>query len=405
MRPGIGWIGLGHMGSVMAPRLAAVGWTVTGYDLDPARAAGCGVAAAATPVELAAGADVLISTIPDDAAFRALLAGLAGALRPGTTLIDMSTLSPDASARAADLLDKAGVAYLRAPVSGSTGLAAEGALSLFVSGPRDVFEAQHPILEVLGKRITWLGPAEEARVAKLVVNSLVGSMNGALAEALALAEACGLNRPAVIDLIAGSAAASPYIASKVEKLKERDWTPAASISLIAKDLDLVLALAEARGLAMPQAALNRARLAEAEALGWGGRDMSALAALPTREPAVTIAALEDERYAAMLAGDIATLDRLLDTTLRYIHSSGGTDSKESYIAGFASGHVRYRHVTRSGQSIQVSGDAALVLSRLGIDILVGGKPKRIEAMAMAVWSRTSGRWRLICVQSAPAGQS
>lgn len=403
MRPGIGWIGLGRMGSVMAPRLAAAGWTVTGYDLDPARAAGCGVAAAAAPAELAAGADVLISTIPDDAAFRGLLAGLAGALRPGTTLIDMSTLSPDASAQAADLLNKAGVAYLRAPVSGSTGLAAEGGLSLFVSGPRDVFEAQRPILEGLGKRITWLGPAEEARVAKLVVNALVGAINGALAEALALAEAGGLNRPAVIDLIAGSAAASPYIASKVEKLKARDWTPAASISLIGKDLDLVLALAEALGVAMPQAALNRARLVEAEALGWGERDMSALAALPPQEPAAAIAALEDERYAAMLAGDMATLDRLLDPTLRYIHSSGGTDSKESYIAGFASGHVRYRNIIRSEPSIQVSGDAALVTNRLEIDILVGGSPKQIEARATAVWSRSSGRWRLIYMQSEPAG--
>lgn len=403
MRPGIGWIGLGRMGSVMAPRLAAAGWTVTGYDLDPGRAAGCGVAAATTPAELAEGADVLISTITDDAAFRTLLAGLAGALRPGTTLIDMSTLSPDASAQAADLLDKAAVAYLRAPISGSTGLAAEGTVSLFVSGPRDVFEAQLPILEILGKRITWLGPAEEARVAKLVVNSLVGAINGALAEALALAEAGGLDRNTVLDLIAGSAAASPYIASKVEKLKARDWTPAASITLIGKDLDLVLALAEARGVAMPQAALNRARLTEVEALGWGERDMSALAALPPQDPAAAIAALEDERYAAMLAGDIATLDRLLDPALRYIHSSGGTDSKETYIAGFASGHFDYRHVTRSEPSIQVFGDAALVMNRLEIDILVGGSPKQIKARATAVWSRTSGRWRLIYVQSEPAG--
>lgn len=403
MRPGIGWIGLGRMGSVMAPRLVAAGWTVTGYDLDPARAAGCGVAVAAAPADLAAGADVLISTICDDAAFRALLAELAGALRPGTTLIDMSTLSPDASAHAAALLHNAGVAYLRAPVSGSTGLAAEGALSLFVSGPREVFEARRPLLEVLGKRITWLGPAEEARVAKLVVNALVGAINGALAEALALAEAGGLDRATVIDLIAGSAAASPYIASKVDKLKARDWTPAASVSLIGKDLDLVLALAEARGVAMPLAALNRARLAEAEALGWGERDMSALAALPCQEPAVTIAALEDERYVAMLAGDIATLDRLLDPRLRYIHSSGGTDSKDSYIAGFASGHFSYRAVARSEQVIQVSGDAALVTNRLAIDIHVGGTPKQIHARGTAVWSRSAGRWRLIYVQSEPAG--
>ncbi|TCT02204.1 NAD(P)-binding domain-containing protein [Aquabacter spiritensis] len=403
MRPRVGWIGLGHMGSVMAPRLAAAGWPVMNYDIDPARAAGCGLPAAASLADLAAGVEVLISTISDDAAFLAMLAEMSPALRPGMTLIEMSTLSPGASARGADVLEKAGVAYLRAPVSGSTGLAADGALSLFISGARDVFEAQRPILDVLGSRVTWLGPAEEARAAKLIVNSLVAAINGALAEALHLAEGAGLDRTAAIELIAGSAAASPYIASKVEKLKTQDWTPAATVHLISKDLDMVLELAAAQGLAMPLAALNRSRLAEAEAAGWGGRDMSALAALPAQEPVVTIAALEDERYAAMLASDTAKLDRLLDPALRYIHSSGGTDSKESYLAGFASGHFRYRHIARSEQSIQVSGDAALVLNRLSIDILVNGTPKQIESRALAVWSRASGRWRLICVQSAPRG--
>ncbi|RDD69845.1 NAD(P)-binding domain-containing protein [Paracoccus versutus] len=398
----IGWIGLGHMGSVMAPRLAAAGWSVTGFDVTPGRAAECGLPAAASLADLAAGAEVLICTIPDDAAFAAMLEALADALRPGTTLIEMSTLSPDASARGAEVLDGKGVAYLRVPVSGSTGLAAEGALTLIASGPQAAFEAQRPILDILGRRISWLGPAEEARVAKLVVNSLVGAINGALAEALQLADAGGLDRAAIVDLIAGSAAASPYIASKVEKLKAQDWTPAATLNLIGKDLDLVLDLARARGVAMPLAALNRARVAEAEAQGWGGHDMSALSALPPADPAETVAGLEDERYAAVLAGDTATLDRLLDPGLRYIHSSGGTDSKDSYLAGLASGHFRYRGIRRSEQEIQPLGDAVLVLNRLDIDILVGGTPRQIAARALAVWTRASGQWRLACVQSAPA---
>ena len=124
---------------------------------------------------------MLLCTIPDDAAFAAVLAGLAGALRPGMVRIEMSTLSPGASAEATGVLAAAGPDYLRVPVSGSTGLAAECALTLIASGPEPVFWAQRPLLEVLGPRILWLGPGEEARVAKLVVNSLVGAIDGALA--------------------------------------------------------------------------------------------------------------------------------------------------------------------------------------------------------------------------------
>lgn len=399
----IGWIGLGLMGSAMAPRLAAAGRAVTGFDIDPGRAAACGLPAAASLEELASGSDVLISMIPDDAAFGAVARTVAGAARPGTVLIDMSTVSPDASAQGAAALAAAGVPFLRAPVSGSTGQAAAGTLSLLVSGPKEVFEAQRPVLEILGQRIAWLGTGEEARAAKLVVNSVVAAINGALAEALQLGEASGLDRAQLVDLIAGSAAASPYIASKIEKLKARDHAPAATVNLIGKDLDMVLGLAAARGVAMPLAALNRARAAEAEAAGWGLYDLSSLADLPPQDAEAAIAALEDARYDAMLAADIATLDRLLDPSLRYIHSSGGTDSKESYVAGFASGLFRYRRIARSEQSIQVSGETALVLNRLEIDIDVDGKPREVRARALAVWSRASGRWRLICVQSVAAG--
>lgn len=395
----IGWIGLGLMGSVMAPRLAAAGWAVTGFDPDPGKG---GLPMAGSLAELAAGSDVLVSMIPHDAAFAEVAQGVAGAARPGTVLIDMSTVSPDASAAGAEVLAAAGVEFLRAPVSGSTGLAAAGTLSLFVSGPERVFEAQRPVLETLGQRITWLGTGEEARAAKLVVNSVVAAINGALAEALQLGEASGLDHAQLVDLIAGSAAASPYIASKVEKLKARDHTPAATVNLIGKDLDMVLALAQSRGVAMPLAALNRARAAEAEAAGWGLFDLSSLADLPPADMQAAIAALEDARYDAMLAADTATLDRLLDPGLRYIHSSGGTDSKDSYIAGFTSGLFRYRRIVRSDQNIQISGETALVLNRLEIDIDVQGQPREVRARALAVWSRASGHWRLICVQSVAA---
>lgn len=113
-----------------------------------------------------------------------------------------------------------------------------------------------------------------------------------------------------------------------------------------------------------------------------------------------IARLEDERYAAMLAKDTGTLDRLLDDRLRYIHSSGLADSKESYIEGLTSGLFDYRAVSREEQTIVPMGDAALVFNRLKIDILVKGAERKVDSRALAVWSRSSGTWRLAAVLSA-----
>lgn len=115
---------------------------------------------------------------------------------------------------------------------------------------------------------------------------------------------------------------------------------------------------------------------------------------------VLIARLEDERYAAMLSGDAPALDRLLDPQLRYVHSSGVADGKESYLRGLASGQAVYRSIERSEQSIVPLADTALVFNRLAIDILVAGAPRIIHAAALAVWRRTEDGWRLIAVQSA-----
>lgn len=278
----IGWIGLGSMGAVMAPRLAAAGLNVCGFDADPEKGAALeslGVPGAASIAALAAGSDVVIATIPHDAALVSVAQAVGANLPPGGCFIDMSTVSPEASARAAALLAAAGIDYLRAPVSGSTGLAKEGRLSILVSGPAPAFEAHRALLGLLGGKLTYLGAGEEARVAKLVVNTIIAAINNALAEALHLGQRSGLDWDVMIDLIGGSAAASPYVASKIDKLKARDWTPAATVSLIAKDLDLALDLARRQGAFMPAAALHRQMLAAMEAKGASNLDMASLVTL------------------------------------------------------------------------------------------------------------------------------
>jgi 3-hydroxyisobutyrate dehydrogenase len=278
--PQIGWVGLGSMGSRMAPNLVNRGYRVTGFDLDRSRTASGaaqGLREASSMSMLASESDVLFSMIPNDEAFLDVVRHLCGTGKAGACLIDMSTISPDVSARGAALLDAGGISYLRAPVSGSTALAAAGTLSIWVSGPENLFQLRSPLIALMGKKITYLGAHEEARIMKLVVNVIVAAINTSLAEALNLGRRSGLDWAAMIDAINDSAVASPYIASKVQKLKERDWSPAATVEVIAKDIDLALELARQRGAFLPSAALTRQILSAVEGKGHGKLDMSCIA--------------------------------------------------------------------------------------------------------------------------------
>lgn len=276
----IGWIGLGKMGRPLAQRLIAAGHHVIGHDPQPPE--GDTITLASDPAALAAQCDVIFCMLPGDDTLVATAAALAGRMRPGATLIDMSTVSPAASARAAALLGP--VPLLRAPVSGSTVLAATGGLSILVSGPEAVFAARRDLLAHLGRKLTWLGPAEEARVAKLVINTLVAATNTALAEALNLGHRAGLDWESMIDLIADSVVGSGYVASKVGTLKSRDWTPAATVSLLTKDLDLALDLGRSAGANLPMAALSRQLLTLLEARGQSGRDIAAILTVYEDQP-------------------------------------------------------------------------------------------------------------------------
>jgi 3-hydroxyisobutyrate dehydrogenase-like beta-hydroxyacid dehydrogenase len=268
------------MGSRMAPNLVNSAYSVTGLDLDRSRtasAAAQGLKEATSLSVLASESDVLFSMIPNDQAFLDVVRHFSGTGKAGACLIDMSTISPDVSVRGAALLDGCGISYLRAPVSGSTTLAAAGTLGIWVSGPESVFELRRPLIALLGKKITYLGAHEEARIMKLVVNVIVAAINTSLAEALNLGRRSGLDWAAMIDAINDSAVASPYIASKVQKLKERDWSPAATVEVIAKDIDLALELARQRGAFLPSAALTRQILSAVEGNGHGQLDMSCIA--------------------------------------------------------------------------------------------------------------------------------
>ncbi|WP_458096108.1 NAD(P)-dependent oxidoreductase [Roseomonas sp. WA12] len=284
----IGWIGVGRMGTPLCRRLLDAGATLSVTDTDPARIAPLAEAGArpnATAAAMAEGADILLSMVPNDAALLAVTlgpGGVAEAIRPGQVFIDLSTVSPATSARVAEALAARGADYLRCPVSGSTATAAAGTLTIFASGPDAALDRCAPLLGVLGKETLRCGAAEEARAVKLMVNMVVALTPAVIGEALAFGTRLGLDWEGMIDALSHSVVASPLLAYKAEMLKARDWTPAADVDLVAKDLDLALAVGQREGAPMPLSALARQFAAAYQASGEGGLDFFRVATWPER---------------------------------------------------------------------------------------------------------------------------
>lgn len=267
----IAWIGLGLIGLPMAARLAGAGWSVKGWDINPQRlrmAAGRGITPAADLATAVQDAALVFSSLPTEAALLEVATGVAG----GAVFIDTSTVGPKASAQAAGVLAKKSLAYLRAPISGSTALAEMGSLTTFVSGPRAAFEAARDALKAYSRTQIWLGEAEEARYAKLAVNLMVAVTAGMMGEALALGRKGGIAWPMLLDLVGESVVGSPLVKYKLEPLRKRDFTPAATNALVVKDLELVVKAAAEAGVPVPLARLMQAAYREVMASDFADED-------------------------------------------------------------------------------------------------------------------------------------
>jgi 3-hydroxyisobutyrate dehydrogenase-like beta-hydroxyacid dehydrogenase len=220
--------------------------------------------------------------ISDDPALEALSYGPGGAfegLKSGATFIDMSTVSPVASARVADAAKAKGIKYLRAPVSGSTVLAAAGTLTIFASGPKDAYDKCVDILGSMGGKVFHVGTGEEARYLKLVMNMMVGLTSAMVAEALTFGEAGGMNWEQMIDIVNASVAASPLIGYKAALLKSRNYAAAFTVSQRAKDFDIMLDAGKSTNVPLPVTALVRQFWGAMMAQGKGGQDFFSLVAL------------------------------------------------------------------------------------------------------------------------------
>ena len=259
----IGWIGVGIMGSRMAPHLLCEDTKLYVYDTVPEN---CGplVKAGAEAVgslrEIAEKADILFSMIPDGKILKAIVGGENGILsanKPGLVLVDMSTVDPGNSEEAAAMMEEKGCFLMRSPVSGSTTFAEEATLKIMVSGDKAVFERVRPFLEKIGDKVTWLGEKDEARYIKIAINMMNGITSQMVSEAMILCEAAGLDMDVAVDLIADSAAACPMIRVKKDMLKSRDYTPRGTIAIHDKDLGIAMQIAAEKKLSLPLTGIAR----------------------------------------------------------------------------------------------------------------------------------------------------
>jgi 3-hydroxyisobutyrate dehydrogenase-like beta-hydroxyacid dehydrogenase len=275
-------VGLGKMGEAIAERVLDGGFPLVVSNRTRERAeplAARGAAVLDSAAEALQHADVCVTSLADDAAVEAVLLGEGGVLagaRPGTTLVEMSTVSVACSKRVAAAAAAAGVHYLRAPVSGNPVAVRAGTLTIVVSGPETVFFEFEPLLRAIGAKVLYVGDGEQARVVKLVFQILIGGTAELLSEALVLGEAAGVERSRLLEAIGASAAGSPFVLYKSPPLLADDYSATFTTALMLKDVDLVLDLAHERGVELPFARHLRTLLEATADGGHADEDFMAL---------------------------------------------------------------------------------------------------------------------------------
>ncbi|WP_043627475.1 2-hydroxy-3-oxopropionate reductase [Nonomuraea candida] len=275
----IGFVGLGIMGSPMAANLLKAGYAVTGYDVSAERVAqlaALGGKRATGVVDAVAGADVVITMLPDSPQVEEVAPLVIEYGRPNLLYIDMSTIKPETSRRVARQAAAAGVRALDAPVSGGERGAIDGTLSIMVGGaPEDVEEAR-PVLERLGVTIVHVGPAGAGQTVKAANQLVVGGIYGLVSEAIVLLEASGVNPAAGLDVLAGGLAGSRILELKRHTMVKREFVPGFRIDLHHKDMGIALAAAREAGVSLPLTGQVAQLVAAARAQGHGSLDHSAL---------------------------------------------------------------------------------------------------------------------------------
>lgn len=277
----IAFIGLGNMGAPMARCLIAAGHSVTGYDTATAPE---GIVIAPTAAEACAGAQTVITMLPNVDILTRVAAEIHPAMAPGCVHLDCSTVDVQSARDVAQAAGKAGLLAMDAPVSGGVGGAANGTLTFMAGGPEDAFNIVFPLFDVMGQKAVHCGGAGAGQAAKICNNMILGATMAVTCEAFALADKFGLDRQAMFDVVSTSSGYSwsmnaycPAPGVGPQSPADNAYAPGFSAALMLKDLRLAQQAATATGAQTPMGARAAQLYADfVELHGMGGMDFSAM---------------------------------------------------------------------------------------------------------------------------------
>ena len=269
----------------MARTLHRNGFEPVLWNRDPAKAERLaeeiGAAVASSAAEASSKADVVLTSLADDAALRQVYLdadGVVEAIGPDAVAIDTSTVDPPTIEEIGSAVDATGAAFLDCPVSGSVSTVEAGELTIMAGGDAAILERVRPVLDALGSRVVHVGGRGAGAATKLAVNDLVHGLNVALSEALVLAERAGVERETAYEVFASGAAGAPFVHYKRDAYERPEAAPVAfSLDLVLKDLELITGLADRVGVPLRQAKASLDIVRDAVASGYGDRDLSQIA--------------------------------------------------------------------------------------------------------------------------------
>jgi 3-hydroxyisobutyrate dehydrogenase-like beta-hydroxyacid dehydrogenase len=283
MKPKVGFMGLGIMGTAMAANVLKAGYPLVVYNRSPEKAAPLarqGAEVAASPRALAQAADVIIAMVTGPEALYSLLfeaEGAAEALGPGKVFINMSSVSPGFTKEMAVQVAATGAAFIDAPVSGTKKPAEEGTLVILAAGKQERIKELEPLLRTMGKKVIYCGRVGQGSMMKMFINLLLGLMMEGFAEALNFGRMGGLDFEAMLDTVSSGAMNCPMFHAKAPLLKEKSYPPAFPLKHLAKDAKFVVETAYELGAPVPGGQMLLHLYRTGWVLGWGDQDISAIA--------------------------------------------------------------------------------------------------------------------------------
>jgi 3-hydroxyisobutyrate dehydrogenase-like beta-hydroxyacid dehydrogenase len=288
----VGIVGLGLLGSAIAARVRSAGRDVVGYDIVPAcieRLVALGGTAAKSAADVARTSDAVLTILPSLAAVESAILGADGVVaggRPGQTIVQMSTISPELTRQLDREVTARGLAFLDCPVSGTSAMVAAGNGVFFVGGERALYDRWRPLLESVLPRAVYIGAAGQAMLLKLVANLLVALNSASVAEALTMATRGGLDGALVVDVLTTGAATSQMLQVRGPLMVRGEFPAQMKLDLFMKDLHLIQEAAQASGAALPLTDVAERLYAATQAAGHGAEDLAVVITelqRPTRE--------------------------------------------------------------------------------------------------------------------------